>query len=310
MLKFLLNKIKNKYLLALVEIVSSLIIMVGLTLLVYFGKIPNPNMILITGLIISSAMFGICGGVVSGLEIIIYSWFFFSKDKKFFSLNFTQENSFKLIVIVVGVVVSVAVIGYLTFVQGKLYKRIMDNNKQLKDDNDKLVEATIKDSLTSTRNRFAFKNDRDSYIGREIFLMIIDIDDFKSVNDYHGHESGDKALVTLSSSLKEIFGEEYCYRFGGDEFIVISLESSKEQFEHNINRLKNDIKSFSIENSEIGINFSAGYVHGVVSVDDDFRFMIAQADELLYKAKREGKNTFFGEEFSQDIVEEKRNKKK
>ena len=69
---------KNKALRIAVEIVSALTLMIGLTLLVYFLNVPNPNMILISGLLVVTATFGIIAGILSGLEMILCSWFFFS----------------------------------------------------------------------------------------------------------------------------------------------------------------------------------------------------------------------------------------
>ena len=297
MLLILQKYITNRALRLLLEISASLIIMIALTLLVYFLNIPNPNMILITGLIVSTAFFGIFAGVSAGLEMILYSWFFFSTDHIIFSTNFTEINAQKLLVIIIGVVITVAVVGSLTISITHLFKKLHDANEELRLDNEELAHLSEYDPLTGTRNRFAFRKDYDTYIGQEAIVMLIDIDDFKSVNDIHGHDRGDLALKRLASKLQQTFGVQQCFRYGGDEFIVLEKGNDVASFEAKLNSISFKEDEGNEDIAPFPIHFSAGYVYGKVAEKEDLRLMIAAADQKLYDAKRAGKDCFLGEAF-------------
>ena len=96
--------LRNPYIKLLAKILITSIIMLGLIFIVYFTSVPNPNMILIAGLVVCTALFGWSAAIVSTLAMVIYSMFFFSIDHSFF--KYTTPNLQKLIVIVCGCVVS------------------------------------------------------------------------------------------------------------------------------------------------------------------------------------------------------------
>lgn len=120
MFDVLRKRISNPVLYQVVAVSISLTLMILLTLLVYFANIPNPNMILIAGLVIVTSLFGLVSGIFSGLEMILYSMFFFSTDHSFFVFN--QTNLYKLIVIIIGVIICVAFIGDLEFRRERIAK--------------------------------------------------------------------------------------------------------------------------------------------------------------------------------------------
>ena len=297
------NRIKNKALRIAVEIVSALTLMIGLTLLVYFLNVPNPNMILISGLLVVTASFGLIAGILSGLEMILYSWFFFSSDRHLFSFQFTEQGLIKLWTVAIGVVIVVAVAGYLTLSQSHLASCITRMNEELKLDNKKLTAMSQIDYLTQTKNRFAFRSDYQKYLGKDLYFLVIDIDDFKRINDLHGHQSGDLALVVFSRQLKETFGEESCYRFGGDEFVVLNHSIDESSFKERLERFRQAMQKAKIKDGDLPIHFSAGYVHGTPKENDDLRLMLKQADEHLYEAKSLGKDQCVGGEFSLPLPE-------
>ena len=101
---------------------------------------------------------------------------------------------------------------------------------RLKEDNAKLEEATVRDSLTGARNRFALRRDYDSYIDKDIHLLMFDIDDFKKINDGYGHAIGDYLLKKTSDALVNNFGKESVYRYGGDEFLVITDRYNEKEY--------------------------------------------------------------------------------
>lgn len=181
-------------------------------------------------------------------------------------------------------------------------------NKNLAEDNLSLEAATIRDSLTGVKNRFALRRDYDRVIESDVHLMMLDIDDFKKVNDNYGHSVGDYLLKKVGDALLDHFGAEYSYRYGGDEFLVIIPGMNEEEFTDTLTDLEHQLEEIYLEDKRLPVYFSAGYVYGRTSQTDDLRLMLKQADDLLYKAKKQGKNAFIGDrynrEYAEKIVEE------
>lgn len=179
-----------------------------------------------------------------------------------------------------------------------------DLNQRLKDDNLTLEAATIRDSLTGVKNRFALRRDYDTYHEMDIHIMMLDIDDFKKVNDRYGHSVGDYLLKKTGDALLDIFGAEYSYRYGGDEFMVIYPDIPEEEFKKLVGSLEEQLEEIYLEDKKLPVHFSAGYVFGKNILQDDLRLMLRAADELLYKAKKTGKNTFIGDEYNRVEAEQ------
>ena len=271
-------------------------VMCALAVIVYFFKIPNPNMILITGLIVFASLYGYGAGIVSGLVMIVYSMYFFSEENSF--IRFTPINFQKLTVIVVGVVLSVVFIGRLHRHKEKHERKLEEINRMLKEENMTLEAATILDPLTGVRNRFSLRRDYENYLDSDIHAMILDIDDFKGINDSHGHALGGYVLRSIGDTLSDVFGMDNSYRFGGDEFVVLYTAIDEDGFKKLTDKLKIRVSEIRYEGKELGIHFSAGYVYGKISLQDDLRLMLRQADDCLYQAKNEGKDQCFGERYS------------
>jgi diguanylate cyclase (GGDEF)-like protein len=115
-------------------------------------------------------------------------------------------------------------------------------NDQLKEDNLSLEAATIRDSLTGVKNRFALRRDYERYSEKNIHIMMLDVDGFKNVNDTYGHTVGDFLLKKMGDALIDQFGGEYSYRYGGDEFLIIYPDIEEEDFKIVTDNLKKDLK--------------------------------------------------------------------
>lgn len=167
----------------------------------------------------------------------------------------------------------------------------------------KLEAASIEDELTKLYNRRYFNKIIDKEIRRvkrdnlTISLMCIDIDNFKKYNDHYGHPEGDIVLEKVSACLKKLASRasDYVFRLGGEEFCIISTsENSTETTEF----MKNIIKE--IENLKINhihndispyVTISAGLIILPANHITDAKQLYTEADEALYKAKHNGRNT-------------------
>ena len=144
------------------------------------------------------------------------------------------------------------------------------------------------DSLTGIMNRHAFEQICSTFKDpQNLIFLIVDVDDFKHINDTYGHTSGDKILKIISKKLVDAFRTtDYVARIGGDEFAVLLTN-----FRGNINfTLRNKIKRLNKELSSIEdfgkISISVG---ASVSTNGFSKDMVEKADIALYKTKNEGK---------------------
>jgi diguanylate cyclase (GGDEF)-like protein len=259
-------------------------IMFALILLVYYCNIPNPNMILIAGLVLCSALFGFGGGIVAALIMLGYTLFFFSTDYSF--TQFTPENMQKVIVSLIGIVVDMVLVCALKQTEIKEFNKIESLTKELHRENEALQYMSMTDALTGIRNRMALRRNYDSYQGHEVTVMMLDINDFKMKNDTYGHEEGDRVLKETGKLLSDTFGEDHCYRYGGDEFLVIVPDLTEAEFKDRLESMRQK-KSVLMGDSEV--SFSAGYVHELLEEPDMLRTLISRADEMMYEEKRRRK---------------------
>ena len=266
------------------KIIITTAIMFALILFVYHFNIPNPNMILIAGLVLCSALFGFGGGIVAAAIMLGYTLFFFSTDNSF--TQFTPENLQKVIVSLVGIVVDMVLVCSLKQTEIKEFNKIAALTKELHRENEKLQYMSMTDALTGIRNRMALRQDYDSYQGHEVTVMMLDINDFKLKNDTYGHDEGDRVLKEIGKLLSETFGEDHCYRYGGDEFLVIVPDISEKEFREKLDSAKQK-ENVSMDDSKV--SFSAGYVHAFLKDSDMLRSLISKADEKMYDEKQKRK---------------------
>lgn len=123
-------------------------------------------------------------------------------------------------------------------------------------------------------------------------LAIIDIDNFKGINDSYGHLNGDKVLVEIVNSIrKSLGGDDMFFRYGGDEFVILFQENSIEYgyqiFRDIFNQLDKD--KIYINDQVIEVTISVGIADMQSAVDED-KGLFLLVDEHLYKAKALGKN--------------------
>ena len=125
--------------------------------------------------------------------------------------------------------------------------------------------------------------------GRATFVIMIDINDFKKINDTLGHAEGDKALVILAQSL--VYSIRNCNmpmflgRFGGDEFVLIAHPVKKEEVEKLIEEIRENVRAECIkENKQFILSVGIGYDE-LLSIPDTFQKCMQRADSKLYLDK-------------------------
>ena len=264
------------------KILVTMGIMLVLIVFVYYCNVPNPNMILIAGLVFCSALFGFGGGLVAAVIMVCYTLFFFSTDHSF--IHFTPENLQKVAVTLIGVNADMFFVCLLKKAELRAFGKVNDLTKQLHQENELLQQISLTDALTGIRNRMALRQDYDTYQGHEVAVMMIDLNDFKAINDQRGHEEGDRILKETGKLLAGRFGENYCYRYGGDEFLVIVPDITEAEFKK---KLDAAMSARPVIDEADCVGFSVGYVHAMLDDPSRLRQLISNADERMYQTKRD-----------------------
>ncbi len=150
------------------------------------------------------------------------------------------------------------------------------------------------DFLTKLSNRRGLMNFLEEVYGQNnLTLIMLDLDNFKQVNDTYGHEAGDNALVKTAQILNACFSEGFISRLGGDEFLIVVCDKEESQVIRDTKHLLYTMREEYEKQKEFrGITASAGIV-STVKLDTKERNIsdiLQMADEMLYKAKYNGKN--------------------
>lgn len=163
-----------------------------------------------------------------------------------------------------------------------------DNSKQLINLNQELNIFAYTDSLTGIHNRaFIFQKLNNAIVTGDSFTtVIVDIDNFKHINDNFGHIAGDKVIKTFANLLSEQFSKDgYVARYGGDEFIML-LNIPPHTFKSKMEDFMITLKSHKISKL-YQATVSAGYgIYKNQALDEHLK----EVDKALYSAKDAGKN--------------------
>src|SRR4030042_532996 len=156
-----------------------------------------------------------------------------------------------------------------------------------------LLALSLIDELTGLYNRRRFFVLTEQYLKlsvrtkKKLLLLFIDMDNLKWINDHHGHNQGDQALIDLANILKKTFRQsDIVARIGGDEFVVLS-EPTDENGEIVLTRLYENIKDHNAKRSRCyALSISVGATqfdpNHPVSIDE----LLSKADALMYAQKR------------------------
>lgn len=168
-----------------------------------------------------------------------------------------------------------------------LSNKISNNRKTIRS----LEKTSLFDTLTGVRNRRAFDKTIDSLMesGQPFYLALLDIDDFKQVNDTYGHGTGDIVLKIFSQdgllTINEKVGQ--VFRYGGEEFAVLFNTNDLTTITTVLNNWRISIEQRNWREEQLKVTFSAGLGQWRNGTKDE---LIDRVDSALYEAKRNGKN--------------------
>ncbi len=155
--------------------------------------------------------------------------------------------------------------------------------------------SSVIDELTNVYNRryiiealkkeIAFAN----RTGEKFSLALIDVDNFKQINDQYGHEVGDKVLELIAYELQNSVREaDIVGRWGGDEFIIILRNTDINRARKVAERILNYIRNMKVNSLKLSVSLGLAEYQG-----ENLKELIKKADKALYKAKEKGKDRIY-----------------
>lgn len=171
----------------------------------------------------------------------------------------------------------------------KTYNKVRLANKHIKE---RLVYEAEHDKLTGLYNRTGYDAIYRRMNLEKVIYILVDVDNFKAINDKYGHTIGDKMLIRIAKTLNKYFEKDdnsYIFRIGGDEFSILIENSSKDIEKDLVEKLRNINSELSKEAKDVpGSTLSIGIAHGKSADTTDTLFR--KADKVLYQVKNHGRN--------------------
>ena len=168
---------------------------------------------------------------------------------------------------------------------------------------DELYKLSVTDVLTGISNRRFFNEKLQEEINRtqrriksknnvtQLALMIIDIDEFKKINDTYGHPAGDKAIRTMADICVNAIREyDTVGRIGGEEFAILLIDADKTQAREIAERIRSQCEKFTIHFNDVQFKQTCSIGIALFELNDSADSLLSKADNALYTAKRTGRN--------------------
>ena len=174
---------------------------------------------------------------------------------------------------------------------------LLTKQKEISEYHDEIFHIAHTDALTGLANRNAIQNlipqsfEKAQKSGQNLLLGLMDVDNFKNVNDTFGHNCGDEALKLISSHLQKSLRQgDHVGRWGGEEFLIIMMTNDPNSAENTFQRIRRSIQETPIqwEGKQIFLSITLGYTEYQKSDTSDSA--ISRADKFLYIGKNTGKN--------------------
>jgi len=163
---------------------------------------------------------------------------------------------------------------------------------------EKIEQLSITDPLTEALNRRALSTFTEQEITRayryrrNLSMILLDVDNFKEINDHFGHQRGDEILKDIVLAVRRtVRASDLIFRYGGDEFVLLLVETDVVEARKTAERIRAQLTEFVLADS-LGVEFKVAVSMGVTSLasGDTPSSMLHRADQALYRAKDAGKD--------------------
>jgi len=162
---------------------------------------------------------------------------------------------------------------------------------------EKFERQATYDPLTQLYNRRGLSQHIEIELARakrqqsKTALILMDLDRFKNVNDSYGHDAGDKVMQDIASLLKNAMRkQDYISRWGGEEFLLVLPDTSKEDAFQVADKLRFEISQTPMHYNSFSIDITASFGVSEVNALTDYDKALTQADKAMYRAKQSGRN--------------------
>lgn len=198
------------------------------------------------------------------------------------SVEYMKDTLFSLVITIICMII---IASTLIYILKKLINRnFIDVEEEFIEQNEIIAEFSLKDFLTGLYNRSyfdrAFNKIQKSSI-TSYSLIQGDANGLKLTNDAYGHHEGDKLLVSIATLLTVVFEGDQIFRWGGDEFVVLSKNGDKEE-------VKKKLKLFqaeSIKDMSSKVNISVSFGYAIATIDEDPYEKLKIAEKMMYERK-------------------------
>ena len=206
----------------------------------------------------------------------------FIEDIDFITQSYMQQTFIGLILSVFGM--GIIATGFIMFVKKLIGDNFSDVQDEFKEQNEIIANFSLRDSLTGLFNRKYFDRAFLKFKNKNIERYSIiqgDANGLKLTNDAFGHDEGDKLLVKISTIITSVFDGDYVFRWGGDEFLILSYMTEKKQV---TDKLKLFQETASEEKTlKVNVSVSFGYV--LCDIKTDPYEEMKKAETMMYERK-------------------------
>lgn len=173
---------------------------------------------------------------------------------------------------------------------------LQDVNKQLISLNNRLEDISYKDRLTGLYNRWSYNKNLESLFEKckeaqkLMSLAIFDLDNFKMINDEHGHSVGDACLISVANIISAHLDWLKAYRYGGEEFILLFEDLTEDEVFDICESIRKKVEKNTHSAYNLPLTVSCGIYSRTPDEDTNIESYLVKADRAMYVAKLEGKN--------------------
>ncbi len=178
-----------------------------------------------------------------------------------------------------------------------LEDKINERTRELLDAYDEIKRLALVDTLTGLANRrkvlslIEFEEKRVRREQYQYVIAMIDVDDFKKINDTYGHEAGDLVLVEMASALTDIIRQEdQACRWGGEEFLILFSGQTLEKARVIAEKIRRAIEELEIHYNSVTLRITVTIGLSISRPGISYTECIKEADDAMYRGKKEGKN--------------------
>ena len=219
-------------------------------------------------------------------------------NQKWLAIKYEQGFNYDLFWKILAIM-AVVVAGFIYWNRklARLNREIAEAHRELNLKSKELERLSVTDALTGAYNRLRLEQilerefERGKRYQRPLSIIMVDIDDFKEVNDTYGHQAGDEILRLLAQELTETIREtDTLGRWGGEEFLIVCPETSLQGANILADKLRDNVDGYNFPYvGHMSCSFGVAELYKGETIDQ----LINRVDKFLYRAKEEGKNCVF-----------------